>query len=142
MRSRTNPAVLLLVVFCLGFILSPGHLFGQAATASITGRVTDASNAAVPGATVSIKNTATSATQTATTDEQGRYALLDLPIGPYDLTVSKTGFQNAARTGLILTVGAAPVLDFQMMVGQASETVSVNAERPRSKRPPLPSPRW
>ncbi len=106
----------------------PTNVFGQAATASISGRVTDASNAAVPGATVTIKNTATSATQTASTDEQGRYALLDLPIGPYDLTVSKTGFQNLARTGLVLTVGSAPVLDFQMVVGQASETVSVNAE--------------
>ena len=128
MRSRTNLAVLLLAVLCLGVVLAPARLFGQTATASISGRVTDASNAAVPGATVTIKNTATSATQTAATDGQGRYALLDLPIGPYDLTVSKTGFQSAARTGLTLTVGAAPVLDFQLMVGQASETVSVNAE--------------
>ncbi len=108
--------------------VTPTLLFGQAATASISGRVTDASNAAVPNASVTIKNTATSATQTASTDEQGRYALLDLPIGPYDLTISKAGFQNLARTGLLLTVGAAPVLDFQMTVGQASETVSVNAE--------------
>ena len=128
MRSHRNRAVLLLTFFCLGFILSPAYLYGQAATASISGRVTDASGAAVPSATVSIRNTATSATQAASTDEQGRYALPDLPIGPYDLTVSKTGFQNAARTGLTLTVGSAPVLDFQLMVGQASETVSVNAE--------------
>ncbi len=42
--------------------------------------------------------------------------------------MSKAGFQNVARTGLTLTVGSAPVLDFQMTVGQASETVSVNAE--------------
>jgi hypothetical protein len=108
--------------------ITPTLLFGQAATASLSGRITDASNAAVPGATLTIKNTATSATQTATTDEQGRYALLDLPIGLYDLTVSKAGFQNAARTGLTITVGSAPVLDFQLTVGQASETVSVNAE--------------
>ncbi len=129
MRGFRNRAVLLLSsVFCFCAAVTPTLLFGQAATASISGRVTDASDAAVPGATVTIKNTATSATQTATTDEQGRYALLDLPIGPYDLTVSKTGFQNVARTGLILTVGSAPVLDFQMTVGQASETVSVSAE--------------
>ena len=129
MRNLRNRDVLVLALaMCVSLCTGAGKLYGQAATASITGRVTDASNAAVPNATVTIKNTATSATQTASTDEQGRYALLDLPIGPYDLTVSKTGFQNAARTGLTLTVGAAPVLDFQMMVGQASETVSVNAE--------------
>ncbi len=129
MKGCRNRAVLLLgSVLCFCAAVIPTRVFAQAATASISGRVTDASNAAVPGATVTIKNTATAATQTASTDEQGRYALLDLPIGPYDLTISKAGFQNLARTGLQLTVGAAPVLDFQMTVGQASETVSVNAE--------------
>jgi hypothetical protein len=126
---RNRVVLFLSSVLCFCVLLAPALLYGQVGgTASITGRVTDASNAAVPNATVTIKNTATSATQTATTDEQGRYALLDLPIGPYDLTISKTGFQNSARTGLNLTVGAAPILDFQMTVGQASETVSVSAE--------------
>ena len=128
MISPWNRGVLLagvIALFSAG--LTPAHLFGQAATSSITGRVTDASGAAIPNATVTLKNTATSASQTASTDEQGRYALQDLPIGTYNLTLSKTGFQNVARTGLIVTVGAAAVLDFQMTVGQASETVSVNA---------------
>jgi Carboxypeptidase regulatory-like domain/TonB dependent receptor len=128
MRVRNRAVLLISGVFCFWAAVMPTHLFGQAATASVSGRVTDASNAAVPGATVIIKNTATSATQTASTDEQGRYALLDLPIGTYDLTISKTGFQNLARNGLVLTIGSSPVLDLQMMVGQASETVSVNAE--------------
>ena len=116
MRGFRNRAVLLLCsVFCFWAAVMPTQLFGQAATASISGRVTDASNAAVPNATITIKNTATSATQTASTDEQGRYAMPELPIGPYDITVSKTGFQNSARNGLILTVGSAPILDFQMI---------------------------
>ncbi len=125
---RNREVLFLCVLLLLFSAVVPSNVYGQAATASISGRVTDASGAAVPGATVSIKNTATSATQTASTDEQGRYALLDLPIGPYELTISKTGFQNAARTGLTLTVGSAPVLDVQLMVGQASETVSVTGE--------------
>jgi hypothetical protein len=125
---RKHNVLAIALVFCISLFAAAVNLYGQAATASLSGRVTDASSAAVPGATVIIKNTATSATQTASTDEQGRYALLDLPIGRYDLTISKAGFQNAARTGLTLTVGSAPVLDFQMTVGQASETVSVNAE--------------
>src|SRR5580698_70221 len=129
MKGFWNYVVLCLSgLFCFYAAVNPTLLFGQAATASISGRVLDASGAAVPGATVSIKNTATSATQTATTDDQGRYALPDLPIGPYDITVSKSGFQNAARTAFPLTVGAAPVVDFQLTVGQSSETVSVSAE--------------
>jgi hypothetical protein len=129
MRRVRNHAVLFLSsLFFFSTAVTPKLLFGQAATASVSGRVTDTSSAAVPSATVTIKNRDTSATQTVSSDDQGRYALPDLPIGSYDITVSKPGFQNAARTGLQLTVGAAPVLDFQMTVGQASETVSVSAE--------------
>ncbi|MGD0133683.1 MAG: TonB-dependent receptor [Bryobacteraceae bacterium] len=128
MRSRNREVLSAALVLCISLFAAIGNLYGQAATASISGRVTDASNAAVPNAILTIKNTATSATQTATTDEQGRYTLLDLPIGPYDLAVTKPGFQTAARTGLTITLGSAPVLDFQLVVGQSTETVSVNAE--------------
>jgi hypothetical protein len=125
MRSLRNYAVVSLSVM---FYFLPA-VYGQVgATASLSGRVTDASNAAVPAATVTIKNAATSAGQTVTTDDQGRYNVLDLPIGNYSITASKPGFQNAARTGLTLTVGSTPVIDFQMVVGQANETVSVSAE--------------
>jgi len=124
-----SPRLLFSSVFCLWVLLAPTFLFGQVGgTATISGRVTDASNAAVPNATLTIKNTATSATQTVQTDEQGRYSVADLPIGPYQLTISKAGFQNAVRNGLTLTVGAAPVIDVQMTVGQASESVTISAE--------------
>ena len=126
---RGNRAVLLLSALGLCALVTPTFLFGQVAgTAAISGRVTDASGAAVPAATVTIKNAATTATQTVNTDEQGRYAIPDLPIGPYDVTASKSGFQSAVRTGLTITVGSSPVVDFQLMVGQATESVSVSAE--------------
>ncbi len=125
-RNRAVLSSLLAASLALALTLP---LFGQVAgTASISGRVTDASGAAVPNATVTIKNDSTSASQTINTDEQGRYTVPDLPIGPYDVTASKTGFQNAIRSGLTLTVGSAPVLDFQLKVGQATETVNVSAE--------------
>src|ERR1700735_3116742 len=130
MRGFRNHAVLLLSsVLSFYSVVTPTHLFAQVAgTASISGRVVDASNAAVPAATLTIKNIATSATQTANTDDQGRYAIPDLPIGPYEITASKAGFQNSVRGGLTLTGGSSPVIDFQLKVGQASETVSVSAE--------------
>jgi outer membrane receptor protein involved in Fe transport len=129
MREFKNRGVLLLgAVFCFCAAVVPTHLFGQAATAAISGRVTDASGAAIPAASVTVKNTATSVTQSTTTDDQGRYSVPELPIGTYDVTVAKTGFQNALRSGLTLNVGSAPVIDIQMMVGQATETVSVSAE--------------
>jgi outer membrane receptor protein involved in Fe transport len=129
MRDLQNRGVLFIgALFCLSIVSAPTQLFGQAAIASISGRVTDSSSAAVPGAQVIVKNTATSATQAVNSDDQGRYAVPDLPIGPYELTASKAGFQSAVRSGLTLTVGSTPVIDFQLSVGQATETVSVSAE--------------
>ncbi|HEY7392920.1 MAG TPA: carboxypeptidase regulatory-like domain-containing protein [Bryobacteraceae bacterium] len=116
------------LVSCLLALAPARSLFGQAATASISGRVIDSSGAAIPSTPITVKNTGTSATQVVNTDAQGRYSVPDLPIGTYDLTAMKTGFQTAARTGIVLTVGSAPVVDFQLAIGQTSETVNVEAQ--------------
>ncbi len=104
------------------------RVYGQAGTASVSGRVTDTSGAAIPSASVVVKNTGTSATESTTSDAEGRYAVPELGIGSYEIQVSKTGFQTSVRTGITLSVGAAPVIDVQLMVGQASQTVTVSAE--------------
>lgn len=129
MKIWENRAVLCLAVLVLTATAST-RLFGQAAAgaASISGRITDASGASIPAATVTVKNTETSATQTTVTDSQGRYTVPDLPIGAYQIEASKTGFQNSLRSGVTLTVGAAPVIDLQLSVGQSSQTVTVSAE--------------
>ncbi len=66
--------------------------------------------------------------ETAVSDAEGRYSVPDLPIGSYELQVSKAGFQTSLRTGITLTVGSAPVIDLQLAVGQATQTVTVSAE--------------
>ncbi|MBV9506737.1 MAG: TonB-dependent receptor, partial [Acidobacteriia bacterium] len=115
------------LLYALLSFSSANSLFGQAATASISGRVTDSTGASIPEAPVTIKNTGTSETQSVNTDAQGRYVVPDLRIGTYDVTAMKMGFQTAVRTGVTLTVGSAPVIDFQLAIGQASETVNVEA---------------
>jgi hypothetical protein len=127
MKQRLLSEAICFGLVALSALSSVTSLYGQAATASISGRVTDATGAAVPETAVTIKNTGTSATQTVTTDGQGRYAVADLLIGTYDLSVMKTGFTTAVRTGLALTVGSAPVVDFRLDVGQTTETVNVSA---------------
>ncbi len=128
MTSLKNRAVLF---FAAVFLAALGsiQLFGQAVgTASISGRITDASNAAVPSASVVVKNTGTSASQTTVTDDQGRYTVPDLPVGSYEIQASKAGFQNSVHTGITLSVGSAPVVDLQLTVGQSTQTVTVSAE--------------
>ncbi len=82
--------------------IDPARLNGQGATATISGRVTDMSDAAVAAADVQVKNSATGGVQTTASDEQGRYTLADLPVGEYDIHVSKSGFSNMVRTGVTL----------------------------------------
>jgi outer membrane receptor protein involved in Fe transport len=126
MKSMEYRAVLPIIVF-LG--AGASHLFGQAVgTASITGRVTDTSGAAVPSASVAVKNTGTSVSQDTLTDDQGRYSVLELPVGSYQLDVKKAGFQNSVRSGITLDVGSAPVIDMQLIVGRSTETVTVTGE--------------
>jgi hypothetical protein len=81
------------VVLCIVLFPASRDLYGQAATASISGRVTDSTVAAIPTAPLTVKNTGTAATQTVNTDAQGRYFVPDLPIGTYDVTASKMGFK-------------------------------------------------
>jgi hypothetical protein len=128
MRSLRNRDVLYIsFVSCISFLVVTGDLYGQAATSSISGRVSDPTGAAIPDAPVTIKNTATSAAETAATDSQGRYTVPQLGIGTYDITVTKTGFQTAVRSGVNVTVGAALVVDFSLVVGQSTQTVEVSA---------------
>ncbi len=103
------------------------RLYSQAATASITGTIFDSSGAVIPGANINAKNTGTGISRTTVTDNQGRYNLPDLAIGSYDVQATKTGFQTLIKKGIVLTVGAEPVADFQLPVGQTGETVSVEA---------------
>lgn len=103
------------------------RLYGQAATASITGTIFDSSGAVIPGANINAKNAGAGITRATVTDNQGRYNLPDLAIGSYDVQATKTGFQTVVKKGMVLTVGAEPVADFQLPGCQTGETVSVEA---------------
>ena len=118
--------LLLWSVALIASLILPSRMNAQ--TASISGTVTDSSGAAVPGASIEIRNTATGAVRTVVTDSQGRYNVPDLNIGTYELRGSKTGFETTVRSNVILTVGSAPVVDVQLPVGQATQTVTVSAE--------------
>jgi outer membrane receptor protein involved in Fe transport len=124
-------ALLLMVAFMFAGIIYPARLHAQAGTASVSGTVTDTTNAAIPGASIEIRNTGTGATSKAVSDGQGRYSFPELAIGAYEVRASKMGFQTSVRSGVTLTVGSAPVVDFQLPVGQAQETVTVEANPPQ-----------
>ena len=113
--------------FLLVFMIAVSRLDAQA-TAAISGTVTDSSGAAVADAAVQVKNSGTGITQTTTSDVQGRFRIPELIIGAYEVQASKTGFSTVVHTGITLTVGAQPVVDFQLPVGQQTQTVTVESQ--------------
>ncbi len=125
-NSKVSRAAAWMVVLLLSAMVNV-RLHAQA-TASIAGTVTDTSGAVIADATVQVRNVGTGITQTALSDNQGRYRLPDLQIGDYEVQAAKTGFQTVVRPGVTLTVGSQPVVDLSLPVGQAQQTVTVESE--------------
>lgn len=119
-------------IVALGFILGVGvpRLEAQAVRATLLGTVKDATGAALPGATVEVKNARTGVTETVVTNVQGRFTVPDVPPGEYDVRAALSGFQTVRRTGITLTVGSESLVDFTLPVGQIEETVTVAGESP------------
>ena len=117
------------VAFLAGLLsVTAGHLCGQGATATVLGTVADMSGAAIPDASVELKNTQTGASQTVTSDGQGRFRVPEIPVGDYEAQASKAGFSTVIHKGITLTVGGQTVVDFALQVGQQQQTVTVEGQ--------------
>src|SRR5579884_2332470 len=99
-------------------------------SANLSGDVADATGAVMQGASVTITNSATGAERETATDSAGRYQFASLPVGEYRIRVAKSGFADQLRTGVVLAVGEAAIVNFTLAVGQASQAVTVNADAP------------
>ena len=110
-------------------VLTSGSAWAQA-TAQLSGTVRDESGAVLPGVTVTATQADTGVTRTVVTDETGAYVLSNLPLGPYRLEVALQGFRTYVQTGIVLQVGASPVLNPVLGLGSLEESVTVDAAAP------------
>jgi hypothetical protein len=99
-------------------------------TGVLSGRVVDATDAGIAGATVTVKTVDTDATRTATTDDSGTYRIVSVPVGRQEVRAEKTGFKTAVRLGINLAVGQEAVANLRLEVGTVSEEVTVTADTP------------
>src|SRR2546425_891632 len=121
------PLFLILAVIA-GMSLSVSVAPANAQTASsgsVTGQVSDPQGAIVPGADVTLTDTATKSSQTTTTNDAGRYSFPVVNPGTYDLLVSKQGFKIAKFSNQKVSIGAVLTLNVSMEVGALTETVVV-----------------
>jgi hypothetical protein len=99
-------------------------------SASISGAVTDSSGAPVPSANVTARNVETGGLHTASTNDAGRYLLLALPVGQYEVRVTKASFQDALRTGIFLAIGQEARVDLKLQVGAIKAEITVISDAP------------
>ena len=114
---------------CLASLLVlSASLYGQAvSTDQVAGVVQDQTGAVIVGAQVELKATDTGQIHTAVTDTSGHYALQELPVGPYSLQVTKTGFTTYIQNGIVLQVGINPTINATLQVGAQTQQVVVEA---------------
>lgn len=124
MRGQGTRSLLIGVV---GILLVAGAAVqAQVNTVDLSGQVLDPQGLAIPGATVTVKNLATGATRAATADDTGRYRLVGLPPGRYELTVEGgKGLAKLVNPELILTIGQAAEFDAHMKIQSGTDTITV-----------------
>src|SRR5258708_1582666 len=122
--ALTFLACLLMLAGCL----QSAH--AQEVTGSIVGLVTDPQGAAIKGAAVTVQDTERGTSLKTTTNDSGAFTFPRVPVGHYSVTVSATGFQAERHSGLELTLNQTARFDFHLKVGQAAETVEVQATAP------------
>ncbi len=124
-----SPRRRLLVTLLFSVCLCSLPLLAQV-SASLSGRVTDQTGAVVSGATVTATSLDTGVSRTTITDQAGRYELVALPIGQYDVRAIKAGFAERVRTGISLVVGQDATVDLSLPVGNVHEKVTVTENAP------------
>ncbi len=130
MMNRNCLKFAMFVFFVGAMFCCAGKLFAQATSGTILGQVTDAQSAGVPQATVTAKSESTGLTRTVQTDENGDFALVNLPPEVYTITVTKDGFSTQVGSSNKLEIDQKLRFNVQLAVGAVSETVNVAAEAP------------
>src|SRR5260370_12635779 len=122
-RCLLVPCLLLLAAHCL--LLTA---FGQSATATLSGTVTDQNGAVVPGVSITVLNLSTALKRQATTTEQGYFTIPLLPPGTYSVKGQGQGFTPIEVQNVVLNVGDQKALQIQLKAGDVNATVQVTNE--------------
>jgi len=111
-------------------LLSLSLLPAQETRSVIFGHVTDPQNSSIPGASVAVANIDTNTVVTLTTNDTGYYEANFLLPGNYRVTTTMSGFKKSVHSGIELSLNARAEIDVHLELGEAAETLSVNAEAP------------
>jgi hypothetical protein len=125
---RSFAPLCVLGVLCAALSGMSGTAAAQETTGSISGTVTDEQHAVLPGVSITVKQTETGAERTQVTDDHGRYRVLGLTPGPYQLTARLANFSPVVRDQLTVAIGKDLLVDVEMKIGTVTEEVTVAGE--------------
>src|SRR3954470_12977858 len=129
-QTRFVKSMCALAVVLLGLMLASGTLMAQSTTSgAISGVVTDATGAVVPGAKIEVKNTETNNMTPIVSDEVGRYRAVNLAPGKYEVRVTSANF-SAFRATCVVSVGLITDVDAKLAANGSAETIEVKDEAP------------
>jgi hypothetical protein len=117
-----------MIVLCSALAGIPAA--AQQTTGIVAGRILDAQGAAIPGVTVTGRNTQTGLTRVDVSDTAGVYRLTALPVGTYDITAELQGFARSGRNGIAVSVGQTLDVGLTMVVAGIAEGIVVTGSTP------------
>ena len=130
-RSGLELLTILIVLLARWVMMPPRPLYAQTVVSSdILGEIADKSGAAIPGASVAVRNQSTGFTRTVQSDFAGFYLCNGIVSGLYTVSVEKPGFEQYVRTDLDLTASRKLRIDVTLGVGQVTNSVTVKGETP------------
>ena len=125
-----RPALIAVVIAVVVALSTPVHAQTRATAADLVGLVTDATNAVLPGAVVTATNIETNQSRVAISQNDGRFSILALPPGTYQVSVDLPSFARAVREGVTLALGAQVDLAFSLQLAGTTEAITVAGEAP------------
>ncbi|MGB8507537.1 MAG: carboxypeptidase regulatory-like domain-containing protein [Pyrinomonadaceae bacterium] len=118
-RRITSALALFALVLCASLTVA------AQTTGSVSGQVNDEKGASIPNANVTVRNVQTNDARTAQTDSEGRYRVVNLPVGSYEVSVEASGFSKYVQTGITLALNQPAVVDVALKAGRIEEIVTV-----------------
>ena len=119
-----------IAIAAIVLMFASSSALAQQSTGNIEGRVLDQQGAAVAGAVVTAKNSATGFVRTEKSDEGGIYRLAALPVAPYEVTVETPGFATISRAGVVVSVAQTLRMDFRLRIAAIAQEVTVTSTIP------------
>jgi hypothetical protein len=124
-----SACALVILVLCLAFGVNPAA--AQSTTdGAIGGLIKDPNGAVVPNATITVRNEGTNKESTATSDDEGRFRVVQLQPGNYTVTIGVSGFASFSQPHVVVEVGRVTSLDIPLSISGSTEQVEVTAEAP------------